>query len=815
MTRKKDRTLRYQKIFGVRRKKRKSTQSQIENIRLQKEPIDDVDMVDSEKNTQASSTLTYDNVGDDGLSDDTVIYQWDNVRKRIIHSSSEEENVHVSNPYDAKSSTCASKMSYFLNVTSKNPRTELFGEHVTIPIYRIIDLNMLNVILNEVKCPKCRNYGISIGDYPAKRKGLAVKLLLSCENKKCNFSATTFSSQKVYRGLNESDDDEDDDENNKDNNDSNNTIDDVPTTSTATTDVTATPSFAAFETAEHNLNVKDGIGGDIIYDKTRNNEGSSSEVNDEETEEHTIDEDTVKKSRKIRKISESSNLPFDINWRAILAFRSFGCNHANIVRMCTYMNMNKPMSQTSYAKSAREIAKRMKWLRQEVLNANAEIIRARYIEDDPDLLNETVIDIDVSFDNSWHKRGYTSHYGLGAVIDLKTKLPIDFDILSTYCKGCQIKDRIADKESSSYKKWVLKHKKHCQRNYQGSAKSMEQQIAVFMWKRSIKLYNFRYTTFLGDQDSSTFSKLESENIYGDNHPIIKLNCVGHVVKSFGTALRSTSKKHHLGGKGRLTKTLTERMQQWYSKAIYKNKGDLSSMREAVWAIYFHMISTDDVPNHSFCPEEKDTWCSFNLATYENKLPRPHTLYFDEEVKDKVYDVIKKFSDEQFLTRCLEVETQNTNESLHGAIWRRLPKITFVSKTQIEIGVTMAISEYIRGRSAIVNQLQILGLPHNFDTVVAIEAMDKLRLRMAAQKSSIAFKKRRIFLKKEKNKKEKKTLLKEGTTYRHDMGVNSSTDEDDDDNSANDEHEFTDIGEQDDENENENDYDDIETTYEDD
>jgi len=54
------------------------------------------------------------------------------------------------------------------------------------------------------------------------------------------------------------------------------------------------------------------------------------------------------------------------------------------------------------------------------------MVRQAYADVDPDvaeLLREdpdAVIDISVSFDGTWQKRGFTSHYGIGVCIDLLT-----------------------------------------------------------------------------------------------------------------------------------------------------------------------------------------------------------------------------------------------------------------------------------------------------------------------------------------------------------------------------------------------------------
>lgn len=55
---------------------------------------------------------------------------------------------------------------------------------------------------------------------------------------------------------------------------------------------------------------------------------------------------------------------------------------------------------------------------------------------------DAVINISVSFDGTWHKRGFTSKYGIGVCIDVLTGLVIDFEVLSSYCHACALKSRL-------------------------------------------------------------------------------------------------------------------------------------------------------------------------------------------------------------------------------------------------------------------------------------------------------------------------------------------------------------------------------------
>ena len=51
----------------------------------------------------------------------------------------------------------------------------------------------------------------------------------------------------------------------------------------------------------------------------------------------------------------------------------------------------------------------------------------------PSIQPDDIIDIAVTFDGSWQKRGHSSHYGLGAVIELETGLVLDYEAYSLYC----------------------------------------------------------------------------------------------------------------------------------------------------------------------------------------------------------------------------------------------------------------------------------------------------------------------------------------------------------------------------------------------
>ena len=53
------------------------------------------------------------------------------------------------------------------------------------------------------------------------------------------------------------------------------------------------------------------------------------------------------------------------------------------------------------------------------------------------MTDETVLDIAVSFDGTWAKRGHTSLFGMVFAISVDTGEVLDYHVLSKFCKAVQ------------------------------------------------------------------------------------------------------------------------------------------------------------------------------------------------------------------------------------------------------------------------------------------------------------------------------------------------------------------------------------------
>lgn len=220
--------------------------------------------------------------------------------------------------------------------------------------------------------------------------------------------------------------------------------------------------------------------------------------------------------------------------------------------------------------------------------------------------------------------------------------------------------------------------------HKGSAPAMEVEGTKRIFGRSIQKFNLRYSEFYGDGDSKSFSSVEH---FYQGLIVVKKECIGHVQKRVGNRLRKLKKSTKgLGGKGKLTDTMIDRLQNYYSIAIRSNVGNLVMMQTAVNVSLFHCASTGKNNFHDvYCPAGKESWCSYQrdkaLGTADHK---PGAGLPTELLVKYVKPIFNELGNTAILMKCLHGKTQKQNESFNAMIWNRIPKETYVGFTQFQL-----------------------------------------------------------------------------------------------------------------------------------
>ncbi|XP_025074101.1 uncharacterized protein LOC105427310 [Pogonomyrmex barbatus] len=176
---------------------------------------------------------------------------------------------------------------------------------------------------------------------------------------------------------------------------------------------------------------------------------------------------------------------------------------------------------------------------------------------------------------------------------------------------------------------------------------MEVDGIIEMFQRSQNLHGVMYENYIGDEDSKTFKSLINENPYEDKLLVKKKECIAHVQKRMGSRLRN-AKKSHKGidgkGAGKLTEKLIKDLTIYYGLAIRRNTESLLDMKNAVWATYYHKISTDEKSMHSHCPPGSNSWCSWRVA--EGMLQNyHHDPPLSSDVQTVIYKIYEDLSDD--------------------------------------------------------------------------------------------------------------------------------------------------------------------------
>jgi hypothetical protein len=450
---------------------------------------------------------------------------------------------------------------------------------------------------------------------------------------------------------------------------------------------------------------------------------------------------------------------YEVNTRFVLGMRQIGCGYEDASHFCGVMNMPSPMNLKAYQGQVDTLR-----LASE-LESNLSMERAA-----AELRGENeVTDVNIMIDGTWQKRGHSSLMGVVTAVSPDNGKVIDHEVLSKVCKGCE-KMRKKDPNSPDYLTWKAEH--ICSITYTGSAPSMEPEGATRIFGRSEHYRGLRYTGFIGDGDSKSHPAVVSSKPYGDVD-IVKKECVGHVQKRMGTALRKLKKASGkkklsdgktIGGKGRLTDAKIDKLQQFYGMAIRRNKGNLDRMKTDIKATLFHMCSNEGKLRHHLCPQGSESWCGWQRDQANKTSLYKHKQNLPTAILEVVYPTYEKLSNESLLSRCLEGFTQNACESFNSLIWKRCPKEVFGGLPSLSLGVNMAVAWYNDGAFSVGKILEHCGIQPGSYFQKTVGKIDSKRVKTSLKRASNAHKKHRQSLRRRKKGAEENAEEEEGVSY---------------------------------------------------
>ena len=428
-----------------------------------------------------------------------------------------------------------------------------------------------------------------------------------------------------------------------------------------------------------------------------------------------------------------------INLQSVMAFREIGCGFAAMQTFSNIMNMESPMSVTTYNNINLKLHSAYSSAALKSTTEAADETRKKVLNDEA-YNDNAIADCQVSIDGTWQRRGHLSLNGVVVAVSKENGKVVDTAVMSKQCKGCQLWSKM--KNDERYNDWKLNH--DCQANHNKSSGAMEGAGAVEIFKRSIMKNKLRYVSYIGDGDTSSYAEVIASNPY-ENVQVEKLECIGHVNKRMGTRCRRLLQKYRgkklgdgkvLSGKGRLTNKAINVLQNYYGMSIRQNTDNLYAMKKGVWAVLFHNSDiSDSETRYQFCPRTADSWCLFQSNKLTGKITYKKKLSLPIAINNVLMPIFRDLSDGDLLGKCLHGQTQNDNESFNALIWKRCPKSVNVGKRVLEIAVNSAIINFNNGFAGLKEVFNELGIDFGCQSQKAFTAHDNSRIKRMNKKST--------------------------------------------------------------------------------
>ena len=128
---------------------------------------------------------------------------------------------------------------------------------------------------------------------------------------------------------------------------------------------------------------------------------------------------------------------YDIN--DVYSCKSNGVGYAQACSFISDLNLPQPTTSRAYYTKLDKLATACTKALEEHFRIIRIIVKEEHLklEEHRTDVDVDTVDIAVSYDGTWQKRGNSSHNGVFVVIDVLAGYVIDFEVMSNYCQVCE------------------------------------------------------------------------------------------------------------------------------------------------------------------------------------------------------------------------------------------------------------------------------------------------------------------------------------------------------------------------------------------
>ena len=237
---------------------------------------------------------------------------------------------------------------------------------------------------------------------------------------------------------------------------------------------------------------------------------------------------------------------WEVNLAAVWGQMSTGGGHSTLTETMSFLGV-PVMSRKNFMTTERTIGE---WWReifhQSMIEAGKQ---EREMAVECGNYHDGVPAITVIVDGGWSKRSHRHSYnaksGVGIIIGQRTKKILHMSVKNKYCASCAAGSP--------------RDKHHCYKNWDESSSAMETQAILEGFQQSEQVHGLRYTSFIGDGDSSVYPTLIQE-VPNYGRAIKKLECANHACKCYRSSLEQLVQLNpRYKGKGGLTLQMRKKL----------------------------------------------------------------------------------------------------------------------------------------------------------------------------------------------------------------------------------------------------------------
>ena len=197
------------------------------------------------------------------------------------------------------------------------------------------------------------------------------------------------------------------------------------------------------------------------------------------------------------------------NTRFILAGKMCGRGRSGLETISGFMGLPPPLTFRAFSDYNLSINKIIQEATIESQHSVSAHLHSQY-----DTKPNDVIDVTVTCDGTWSKRGFTALYGVTVVMSWDSGQVLNAVALSKQCTVCKQKESTMDEQE--YLDWYAVHEESCNANYSGSSPAMEAEATSRLFARSVECLGIRYKRVICDGDSKSIVRVNNEQPYGSD-----------------------------------------------------------------------------------------------------------------------------------------------------------------------------------------------------------------------------------------------------------------------------------------------------------